>query len=744
MAKVVEVRPRGDCQTAGAGPALLIRSVADNSGDAVNVVFNCLVSNCNTFTPAFVGIDNASQSQLWEHDLIDGPFLRLSAIAIAPDNTIYASGVFETGPANNFGEPPTNSLVVAINGSTGQPKFTVPVDPSHSHFTLSDENGNVLESADGDSAATIGPLAVMPDGSVRMLISNGQSSETDIQTNREPFNNPCSPSASQCATSISNHEQLKLLTVQPDGSSSLQLVKTYDFDASGCTPCVDPGATNFFMPGDVIPDGLSGVLAAWTENQEQKNTNQYHLAEHIFHVDGSGGFQDTTLPGIGLVPANLAADPGENLILGENNVAFGVGLQIVAFDVTSISEIWSTPFLSPKGAGLLAPSSDGGLVAAELTSAPFGPADALESFTASGTASLSSLLSTLSEVSVFDTNKLLALSSDLGEMLPGTALPAISGNPAAWLPQGNKATQRAPVPPKITYDKQLVKAGISLINKDVRGTVTVTIKPKSTSSRITFRSTNKARATVSEQSRVDSADSTTVTLRVTGISATPKDKPNGDAHMRAFLSNNPVGIEIPILVIIPTNQTHNVSTPTLTNIANSIVVNGSTATELRTSVDAVATITVKDQFGQILDSVYDGVGVVTEQFSNTTEQGLPQPSTGPALPAIETVITEPDNVFANGIKLDQLEVNAGTALPATLTAAQIQGWQNGTLFLTTNAGQFNNVFSFTNTHILLTGTQTIRVHGYRVTPDFVRTQDATPNNHPPIPYTATDVAVQQP
>jgi hypothetical protein len=426
----------------GTGPALLIQSVADNNGNAINVVFNCLVSNCNTFTPAFVAIDNASQTPLWEHDLTDGPFLRISAIAIAPDNTIYASGIFETGPENEFGIAPTKSVAIALDGTTGQPKFAIPVTPSHSHFTLFDEDGNVVEDDDQDGATTVGPISAMPDGSVRMLTFSGQIVETDLQTHGELFNNPCQTGQSQCATSISRHTKLELLTIQPDGSSSTQQVHAYDFDGSNCTPCIDPGQANFSIPGDVIPDGLGGVLAAWTENQEQNNiTNQFHLSEHIYHVSGSGGAQDTQLSGLGLVPPNLSADPGESLVLGENNTAFGVGLQIVAFDVTSITPIWNTPFLAPKGASLVGPTSDGGLLAAELTSAPFGSADALESFDTSGASSLSSLPSGTDAPSVFDETKLLTIFGDSGEMLP--SISSLSIDLDAWQRKGNKAGQRA-------------------------------------------------------------------------------------------------------------------------------------------------------------------------------------------------------------------------------------------------------------------------------------------------------------
>jgi hypothetical protein len=93
---------------------------------------------------------------------------------------------------------------------------------------------------------------------------------------------------------------------------------------------------------------------------------------------------------------------------------------------------------------------------------------------------------------------------------------------------------RAQDPPWITHDKEIVKAGISLIGEDVRGTIRATISPKNASLQITFGSTNTARATVVEEGRVDGTDSTTVTLRITGVAATPTDKPKADAQVQRF------------------------------------------------------------------------------------------------------------------------------------------------------------------------------------------------------------------
>jgi hypothetical protein len=190
-----------------------------------------------------------------------------------------------------------------------------------------------------------------------------------------------------------------------------------------------------------------------------------------------------------------------------------------------------------------------------------------------------------------------------------------------------------------------------------------------------------------------------------------------------------------------------VGTLKFTNDAsNGTTTGGVQVAQLTTDADTNVTIKIFDQFGQLLDSVYDGDQVVTEQFSNTVETGLPGGG-GPALSTTEIPITIPDKTLTNGVKLDEVGFTENTLWPNLLTAVEIIQWQNGTLCLDDPANTglcFNNVFSLRNQHPHVSGTQTIRVHGYKVTPDFLRTQEVKPQNSPPlattIPFTATDVA----
>lgn len=441
--------------------SLLMQTVADNSGHAINLVFDCLNQFCDPFTPAIIAVDNGTQAQLWETDLNDGPYVGISSLAIAPDNTVYLSGIFQTGTADSSGNVPTHSSVIAIDGTTGQTKFDLPVDPSHTTFTLTDSSGNLIDSEDIDVATAIGPMAVMPDGSVQTMLSSAQKNDTETQAHP-----PCNVSQTQCSTAISNHLKLQLLAVQPGGSSSSQQVRSYDFDSdSNCGPaCIDPGAFNSYSPGDLIPDGLGGTLAAWTENDSGGPT--FNLSQNIRHVGTSGAVQDFSFPG--LIPTNLAADQGEFLVLGENNVAFGVGTQIVGFNVTNGTQVCNTPFLSPNGASLVAPTSDGGLLATQLNAPIFGNSVAFESFDSSCTPTTFSLPSALSEVRFLNPSTVLGVSSGpLAEAFQPPISTATTGG-TAFLPDGNPSNQRASAAPAVDS----IDRGRALIGD----TVTVTLK----------------------------------------------------------------------------------------------------------------------------------------------------------------------------------------------------------------------------------------------------------------------------
>ncbi|HET6844885.1 MAG TPA: hypothetical protein VFK06_24860 [Candidatus Angelobacter sp.] len=380
-------------------------------------------------------------------------------------------------------------------------------------------------------------------------------------------------------------------------------------------PCHDPGLNTdphniffgFFFgltPAEVIPDGNGGVLAAWTGggNSEPELGTQ---AAHVSHFDASGGVTDYTVPlfAWNIIPEDPFFSPiflGA-MMLGENNVVFGSnGGRLEAFDQGSGIQKWSSLpdgfifFLdSTASDGMNAYTKIGQSVNGLLSLDPFG---ALSFFP---------ITTGISSLSYFDASTLLATTaSGQGQMVSGLDSDFA---PLSWgFPGGNTIAQRAPVPPQITYDKTIVKAGISRIGKDVHGIIKATITPKSSAVNVKFNSTNTARATVAEESRVDNANSTIVTLRINGITQTPNDKPQGDAQIQPSFAGGTTKQTVPILVIIPATQTHSVGPVNMANFAfphpdPNDPTKGTTAIE--TDAGALVTITIFDQFGNMLDSI---------------------------------------------------------------------------------------------------------------------------------------------
>ena len=289
---------------------------------------------------------------------------------------------------------------------------------------------------------------------------------------------------------------------------------------------------------------------------------------------------------------------------------------------------------------------------------------------------------------------------------------------------GQKATDKVKVTVfKVDFDKDPVKAGICLDgeNHDVRGTVTATITPKEVADQVTFESSNPNRATVAEESRADQGNSKVVTLKVTGVSATPDTEPNGDTDLRAIVDGQVCG-STKILVVIPETQAHAVDAYSLRNY----VTDGNTT--LWTKMSTIVTITIRDQFGAVLDPIYDGEDVVSETFSSYGGADFyPAPDDGP--------ICRPNNDFAGGIKEDEANAELSDQVSPALTHTQVDQWTAGTLLL---PGGHNNIFALYGSPTISDHLQSITVHGHKVTPDYVRTLETFPNNHPPVPFRVTD------
>jgi hypothetical protein len=566
------------------GFTFIRQAVADNSGGAILVLSTCLDVNCNTFMPTLTRVDNGSQQQTWSHQLTDGPFDNedpgtgafFNAIAIGPDNTVYASGAFVTGPAGNLGTP-TNAVLVVLDGVTGQQKQGPQFTPSVEHLVTQDSSGGVLTDDSITLAPNIGPMAVMQDGSLRALVASSHVAKvtrnpgTDSGGNVSPCGDDTMP---KCATSFSDHLDLKLLTVQPDGTSSTQSVQAFAFDASGCTapsstpfrPCGIPlGSPGAYFPQSVIPDGLGGILALYeTESTDPASVGKFTAHSFVRHIDSSGATQDYAM---GFALNEDLGFPGD-LVLGENNVAFGSAAATVAFDVTTGAIKWQTSQISDPQELIVGATSGGGLATLELASRPFGPVDALKVFDTSGASTASPFSG---GASYFEDSTLMSFAGgNAAELIISPANITIDPAGVFNLPQGNKFAQRAPAPPQIdslsisrglagdTLTVSLEGAQLSKVKSvDAGPGINVTVDTSGTATDRSLKTTfkiaraaepgaHKITATLEDGAKIDSKQDFFVqiptSLRVISVTVLP-DGPEPPAGCSAHL---PYGIKVDI------------------------------------------------------------------------------------------------------------------------------------------------------------------------------------------------------
>jgi hypothetical protein len=428
-------------------------SIPDNNGGTVSVITRFLSpadhSKPVVLRGSLVRIDNATQQPSWRYD---SPGEILAPIAIAPDNTVYAEEQI-VGQCCSF----ATTGVLAFDGVTGQQKFNLPLPVGHSNILFGTNLATNLA-----SSVVAGPLSVMPDGSVTLITATQDLDQTLQLISPQPAD--CRggtaghflPSEG-CEIAVSDHRKIQRFIIQPDGSSSSQLIHAFDFDAAGCGgDCHDPGLNidprliffGFFFgltPAEVIPDGNGGALASWTGggNSEPELGAQ---AAHVSHFDASGGVTDYTVP---LSLWNIVPEDPVfpsffmgAMMLGENNLVFGTnGGRIEAFDRDKGSEQWTS---LPDGFVFFLESKAKGGMNAYTTSGK--TVNGLLSFDPFGALTFFPITTGISSLSYFDATTLLATTiSGQGQMAAGIDSDLA---PLDWpFPGGDAPPQQAPTLP---------------------------------------------------------------------------------------------------------------------------------------------------------------------------------------------------------------------------------------------------------------------------------------------------------
>jgi len=297
-------------------------------------------------------------------------------------------------------------------------------------------------------------------------------------------------------------------------------------------------------------------------------------------------------------------------------------------------------------------------------------------------------------------------------------------------PDGTETSCRAQVDVRVggvqvVFDQDPAVTGYTLLEGQppLFETVTATVAPVEMVNAVSFSTDRPDRATVEVAERNPMTGE--ITLQLYGVTATPTDHPQGDTRVVASLGEEELE-SAQVVVVVPTTQTHSIHREFIRNFSRNTA---DERTILFTRGSKFVKISIKDQFDSILNSIYNGHLKVQEIFSDKTGHFT-------RFEDRRYTIEFPNGHLIDGMILDEAGFVPNVAVPL-LSPEQTEGWANFTYRYQGN----NNAFSIRGTTVTGTAVQTIFVHGHRVSPDFFRTQNSYPNNHPPVPVEVLDVPV---
>jgi outer membrane protein assembly factor BamB len=237
-------------------------------------------------------------------------------------------------------DPPSGSFLI-LDGKTGAVSHRISFPNSTSqvkNFTCTGKGDLSFE-----RPSRAGSVFTSDDGNMYLQVqTHNESAVADGY--------PC------LVTSYSVQESLSILRVTPAGEPEWR--RFQDVHADGDGPFVaQPGV----LPGHTIPDGLGGVLAAWTYFFPGSKAGEKPRFEARLSRVGPSGQQDYTFP---ILPwsKNPIGLFDDNMVLGEDNLLYATnGKQLISFGVRSGQVNWvrDCPSGEVKLQGALA---DGGLL----------------------------------------------------------------------------------------------------------------------------------------------------------------------------------------------------------------------------------------------------------------------------------------------------------------------------------------------------------------------------------------------
>lgn len=259
-----------------------------------NQVFNS--GNGDYSQYSVIKLDAATQAVAWTYN---SPSVLDSTLAVQPNGDVW---VVQTSSGVT-----ASAALVALDGATGQVKFTIPLPLSSQTYQNTGYNGSNQLAC--QSGATIvvqgvpshGPLAVLPDGNVYLEV---ESTNTVFSCQNNLF------------STVSYSDNLSLLQAQSSGAASFAGLEQFN----------DAVTQTHGQPGQVLPDGLGGILAGWNQQVSSSNSDQAYIS-HLLN----GGKTDYALPWTSNFPITF------RLALGEGGTVFAqegaYSGQILVFDV---------------------------------------------------------------------------------------------------------------------------------------------------------------------------------------------------------------------------------------------------------------------------------------------------------------------------------------------------------------------------------------------------------------------------
>ena len=170
---------------------------------------------------------------------------------------------------------------------------------------------------------------------------------------------------------------------------------------------------------------------------------------------------------------------------------------------------------------------------------------------------------------------------------------------------------------RVTFDTQKVKTGFTkpVPESTISRTLVATVEPASAVESVVMQVSGEDRATF--DAPVVDTSTGAITLEVKGKSGTPAGFPNGDTAIEAVVDGHKCA-EVPVVVLVP----EAIKEPFPEAVGNvqpeNLVIDRTTSPASRVRQNRAAlvtawfhwlTVTVEDQFGDVLDDLYQGVEV---------------------------------------------------------------------------------------------------------------------------------------